>query len=319
MTWPSFLIRRLLQALVVILLITVVVFGLLHSLPGGPARGILGAQATPDQIAAFNAEQGLDQPVPAQYLAYLGDLVTGDLGESYTLNSSVSGLITERLPKTLVITAGSGLLALLVGIPLGMWQAARRNRLADQVITGVSMIAYSTPAFFLGLLLIIAFSLNLPWFPSQAPQGASAGAVLAEPAGLVLPILTGAAAMIAVFSRYMRGATLDNLNQDYVRTARAGGTGGSRLLWGHVLRNSLTPVVAMAGYYVPVAFGGALVVEQLFNYPGMGLLFWSAAQSSDFPVLLGCILVISVATVVGTLLADIAQALIDPRVKVGQS
>ena len=309
------MLRRLAQSLVVILLITIVVFGLLHSLPGGPARGILGARATPEQIAAFNADQGLDRPLPVQYLHYLNRDLHGDFGQSYTLNSSVSTLIDERLPKTLILTAGSAILALLIGLPLGLWQAARRNRPVDYGVTMVSLIAYSTPAFFLGLVLIIAFSQHLPWFPSQAPQGSSVGQVLSEPKGLVLPVLTGAAAMVAVFSRYMRAATLDNLAQDYVRTARAGGSSGAAVLWRHVFRNSLTPVVAMLGYYVPVLFGGALVVEQLFNYPGMGLLFWSAAQSSDFPVLLGCVLVISVATIIGTLLADIAQAVIDPRVR----
>jgi peptide/nickel transport system permease protein len=143
--------------------------------------------------------------------------------------------------------------------------------------------------------------------------------VFADPAALVLPVVTGAASMVAVFSRYMRAATLENLSEDYVRTARAGGSRQAAILFRHVFRNSLTPVIAMLGYYVPVLFGGALVVEQLFNYPGMGLLFWSAAQSSDYPVLLGCVLVISVATVVGTLLADVVQRIVDPRVKAGRT
>jgi peptide/nickel transport system permease protein len=173
--------------------------------------------------------------------------------------------------------------------------------------------------YFLGLVLVLVFTQLLPWFPSQAPQGDTLGQVLSQPNALVLPVVAGAASMVAVFSRYMRAATLENLSEDYVRTARAGGSRPRAILWRHVFRNSLTPVVAMLGYYVPVLFGGALVVEQLFNYPGMGLLFWSAAQSSDYPVLLGCVLVISVATVVGTLLADIVQRIVDPRVKAGRS
>ncbi|WP_405507894.1 ABC transporter permease [Streptomyces purpurascens] len=313
-----YLTRRVLQALVVILLVTVVVFCLLHALPGGPARGILGPQATAQQIAAFNHEQGLDRPLPVQYVHYLGTLLHGDLGTSYTLNEAVSRLITQRLPKTLVLTVLSALVGLLLAVPLGMWQAVRRNRPVDYVVTTLSFVAYSTPVYFLGLLLILLFTQVLNWFPSQAPQGDTLGQVFADPVGLVLPVATGAASMVAVFSRYMRASTLENLSEDYVRTARAGGSGPYAILFRHVFRNSLTPVIAMLGYYVPVLFGGALVVEQLFNYPGMGLLFWSAAQASDYPVLLGCVLVISVATVVGTLLADVVQRVVDPRVKEGR-
>jgi peptide/nickel transport system permease protein len=314
-----YLTRRVLQAVVVILLVTVVVFCLLHALPGGPARGILGPHATAQQIAQFDHAQGLDRPLPVQYVYYLRTLLHGDLGTSYTLNEAVSRLIVQRLPKTLVLTVLSALVGLALAIPLGMWQAVRRNRPADYVITTLSFVAYSTPVYFLGLMLVLVFTQLLPWFPSQAPQGDTLGEVLAEPNALVLPVVAGATSMVAVFSRYMRAATLENLSEDYVRTARAGGSRQRAILWRHVLRNSLTPVVAMLGYYVPVLFGGALVVEQLFNYPGMGLLFWSAAQSSDYPVLLGCVLVISVATVTGTLLADILQRIIDPRVKAGQS
>ncbi|MFM9442388.1 ABC transporter permease [Streptomyces acidiscabies] len=310
-----YLTRRLLQALAVILVVTVVVFGLLHALPGGPARGILGPQATAQQIAAFDHEQGLDRSLPVQYAYYLRDLLRGDLGTSYTLNEAVSALIGQRLPKTLVLTGLSALAGLLFAIPLGMWQAVRRNKPADYVITTLSFVAYSTPVYFLGLMLVLLFTQTLRWFPSQAPQGDTLAQVVGDPSALVLPVVTGAASMVAVFSRYLRAATLENLSEDYVRTARAGGARPYAILFRHVLRNSLTPVIAMLGYYVPVLFGGALVVEQLFNYPGMGLLFWSAAQSSDYPVLLGCVLVISVATVTGTLLADVAQRIVDPRVK----
>ncbi|MFJ8751788.1 ABC transporter permease [Streptomyces sp. NPDC102441] len=319
MSTSSYLIRRSLQAVVVIVIVTIVVFGLLHALPGGPARGILGPQATAQQIASFNHEQGLDKPLPVQYFYYLNQLLHGDLGTSYTLNEPVSQLITERLAKTLLLTALSAVAGLVLAIPLGMWQAVRRNKPVDYVITTLSFIAYSTPVYFLGLILVLVFSQAVPWFPSQAPQGDTLAQVFSEPQALVLPVIAGAASMIAVFSRYMRAATLENLSEDYVRTARAGGSRSRSILWRHVFRNSLTPVVAMLGYYVPVLFGGALVVEQLFNYPGMGLLFWTAAQSSDYPVLLGCVLVIAAATVVGTLLADIVQRVIDPRVKAGRA
>jgi peptide/nickel transport system permease protein len=319
MTTFLYLTRRVLQAIVVIFIVTIVVFCLLHALPGGPARGILGPQASAQQLADFNHEQGLDKPLPVQYVYYLGRLLHGDFGTSYTLNEPVSQLIVQRLPKTLVLTVLSAIIGLLLAIPLGMWQAVRRNKPVDYVVTTLSFIAYSTPVYFLGLILVLVFSQILPILPPQAPQGDTLGQVFADPQGLVLPVVAGAASMVAVFSRYMRAATLENLSEDYVRTARAGGSRAGSLLWRHVFRNSLTSVVAMLGYYVPVVFGGSLVVEQLFNYPGMGLLFWSAAQSSDYPVLLGCVLVIAVATVIGTLLADVVQRLIDPRVKEGRA
>ncbi len=309
------MLKRVGQALVVVFFVTVVVFLLLHALPGGPARGVLGIQATPEQIARFNAEQGLNRSLPWQYLNYLGQLLHGDLGQSYVLNSSVSDLLSQRLPKTLALSVLSAVVALLVAIPLGLWQAARRNRPADYVLTALSFVAYATPVFFLGLILIVVFSQQIPLFPSQAPQADSWWGVFADPMGLVLPVVTGALGMIAVFSRYMRSSTLDNLSEDYVRTALAKGTSRKVVLRRHVFRNSLTAVIAMLGYYIPVLFGGALVVEQLFNYPGMGLLFWNAAQTPDFPVLLGCVLVISIATVIGSLLADLAQVLLDPRVR----
>lgn len=315
----TYLAKRLLQALIVVFIVTIIVFCLLHALPGGPARGVLGVQATHQQIAHFNRTHGLDKPLPVQYVIYLGQLLHGDLGTSYTLNQSVSQLVLQRLPKTLVLTIASAILALIIALPVGMWQAIRRNRPGDYIVTILSLVLYSTPVFFFGLILIIVFSQVIPLVPSQAPAGDTLGQVFANPQGLVLPVVTGAVAMLAVFSRYMRSATLENLEEDYVRTARAGGSSLRRILRRHVFRNSLTPVIAMLGYYVPVMFGGALVVEQLFNYPGMGLLFWNAAQSGDFPLLLGCVLIISIATVIGTLIADVVQAAIDPRVKTSRS
>lgn len=152
---------------------------------------------------------------------YLNQLIHGDLGMSYTLNEPVSQLITERLPKTLLLTVLSAVVGLLVAVPLGVWQAVRRNKPVDYVITTLSFIAYSTPVYFLGLILVLVFSQVLPWFPAQAPQGNSVADVLSQPQGLVLPVVAGAATMVAVFSRYMRSATLENLTEDYVRTARA--------------------------------------------------------------------------------------------------
>ncbi|MBB5889265.1 ABC transporter permease [Kutzneria kofuensis] len=311
-----FLARRLLLALLVVFLVTVVTFVILHLLPGGPARGVLGVKATPEQIEAFNRSQGFDQPLPVQYWDYLLRLLHGDLGASYTLNTDVSTLLAERLPKTLVLTATSTILGIVVALPLGVWQATRRGRAFDVVSTGLAFVLYATPVFFLSLILIILFAQVWPVFPAQAAQGDDIASLLSQPASLVLPVVAGAAGTAVAYSRYMRSSTVDNLAEDYVRTARAKGTPERTILWRHVWPNSLTSVVSLIGYSVPVVFGGSLVVESMFNYPGVGLLFWTAARNADFPVLLGVVLVIAVTTVLGSLLADVVQLLIDPRVRV---
>ncbi|RLP76075.1 ABC transporter permease [Mycetocola tolaasinivorans] len=312
----TFLARRIFQSVIVILIVTLIVFSLLHlALPQGPALGVLGMQATQEQIDAFNHKNGFDLPLWQQYLNFLWQLLHGDLGASFTLNKPVSVAIGQRLPKTMALALIGMIVALIVAIPMGIYQATRRGKAGDVALTAWNFVIYSTPSFFLGLILVIVFSQWLRWFPAQAPQGSTVGEVLSNPAGLVLPVLTMALGIIATFSRYMRSATIDNLSEDYVRTARAKGTSVTVVVTRHVVRNSLTPVIAMLGYYLPVMFGGMIVVESLFNYPGMGLLFWSAAQTSDYPVLLGCVLIIAIATVVGSLLADLIQALLDPRTR----
>lgn len=311
----AYLIRRLVQAIVVVLLVSVIVFILLRMLPGGPARAILGQQATQAEITAFNRTQGFDQPVIVQYLHYLGQLLQGHLGYSYQLNENVGTLLVQRLPKTLVLTVLATVVALGVAIPLGVLQAVRRNRPVDYALTAVTFVLYAMPVFFLGLLLIIAFSQNLHWFPPQAPQSDSLLTVLSQPAGLVLPVGSLALVTIAAFSRYARSAVLDNLSEDYVRTARAKGALEGRVLFRHVTRNALVPVVTLLGVYIPYLFSGSLITEAMFNYPGMGLLFWNAAQTRDYPVLLAVALVVSIATVAGSLLVDLMYAFLDPRVR----
>ncbi|MFG2531272.1 ABC transporter permease [Streptomyces sp. NPDC048516] len=310
-----FLAKRLAQALVVLLLVSVIVFVLLHLLPGGPARAILGIQATPESLAHFNHQQGYDRSLPEQYVRYLGRLLTGDLGESYKLNRSVADLLAERLPKTALLAGLAVGLAALPAVPLGILQAVRRGKAADYVLTGAAFLAYATPVFFLGLVLILVFSQQLPLLPAEAPQADTVAGILAEPPALVLPVTTGALGIIAAFSRYMRSAVLDNLGEDYVRTARAKGQSHTRIMVRHVLRNALIPLATLLGLYLPTLFSGTLVIESMFNYPGMGLLFWNAAQSSDFPVLLGVTLVVGVATVLGSLITDIAYAALDPRIR----
>ncbi|WP_040166454.1 ABC transporter permease [Microbacterium gorillae] len=310
----GYILRRLLQAVLVVLVVTIIVFILLHSLPGGPARAILGPRATPGQITQFNHLNGLDRPLVVQYFSSVWGWATGNFGFSYVLNQSVGSLLAERLPKTIILALFSLILTVIVAIPIGVYQAVRRNRTFDYIMTALSFIFYAAPTFFLGLILIEVFSSVLGWFPPEAPQSNGVVPIFQQFPAMVLPIVTLALLSIAGFSRYMRSSVLDNVGQDYVRTARAKGASPSRVLWRHVLRNALIPIVTLLGLSLPALFAGALITESIFNFPGMGLLFWQAAQQSDYPVEIGVVIVTAFATVIGNLLADLSLVAIDPRV-----
>ena len=311
----GFLIRRTGQALIVLFLVTAATLGLVHLFPGGPIHALLGVRATPQQIAYYNQLYGFDQPFWIQYIKWVNQILHGNLGFSVKLNQSVSSLIAQDLPKTIVLVGLGTLVSLIFGIPLGVYQAVRRNSFGDYVLTGVSFLGYATPTFFFGLLLVSWFSVDLKWFPPFAPQGSSAWAILSDPRALVLPVVAYAFLLYALWSRYMRSSVLDNLVQDYVRTARAKGASERRVIWGHVFRNSLVSIVTLLGLSVPTLVAGAIVLEVVFNYPGMGLAFYQAALNVDYQVLLGFTLLATIATVLGNLLADIGYAVLDPRVR----
>ena len=313
----GFIVRRLLQAVVVTFFVTVVVFGLLHMLPGGPVRALLGPRASTAQVAYFNHLYGFDRPVYVQYGKWVWQLLHGNLGYSVKLNQSVAGEIGQRLPKTIVLITLGLAVSLLAGIPLGVYQAARRYTIGDYALTGIAFIGYSAPTFFVGLLVINWFAVDLRVFPPAAPQGDSVGAVLSQPRALVLPVLTYAFLGYALWSRYMRSSVMDNIVQDYVRTARAKGVTERRVLWRHVFRNSLITIVTLLGLYVPALVGGAVIIETVFDYPGMGLAFYNAAQNYDYSSLLGIVIIATVATIIGNLLADVGYAVLDPRVRYG--
>jgi peptide/nickel transport system permease protein len=310
----AFLMRRLAQSVVIVLGVTIIVFVVIHLLPGGP-RALLGPRATPRQVKLFIDQNGYNQPFYVQYVKFVWRLLHGNLGYSYHYNQSVTSLIGEDLPKTAVLIGFAYMVALLVGIPLGLIQAIRRNKPIDYIATAGAFIGYSMPVFWLGFLLILLLSVQFGWFPAEGPQGANVGAVLSDPSGLVLPVATLAIGTIAMFSRYMRSSALENLVQDYVRTARAKGVTESRILRKHLLRNSFLPIITLLGLSLPIVMSGAVVVESVFNYPGMGLLFWNGATTHDYPLLLGFTVVVAVATVLGSLLADLLYAAVDPRVR----
>jgi peptide/nickel transport system permease protein len=288
---------------------------MLHVLPGGTGRAILGKAATPVQVAHFDREMGYDRPIPVQYWTWVTELARGNLGFSYRLNEPVSTALAQALPKTAFLTAVAILIALVIAMPLAVLQAVQRNRVADYVGTALSFIFYATPTFFLGLALVIVLAVDARLLPAEAPQTNSMAGILSNFNAMILPIATLSLGIVSLFSRYLRSSILDNLAEDYVRTAKAKGLPARRILLRHVLRNSLTSAVTLLGLSVPWVLAGSVIVEQVFNYPGMGLLFWNEAQVNDYPIELAIVLLVGFATVLGNLLADIGYAMLDPRVR----
>ena len=311
----GYILRRIGQAVIVLLGVTILVFILQHLLPGSIARAIIGPRASAAQLAAFNREYGLDRALPVQYFSFLNQVVHGNLGYSFKQNTSVDAIVLHDLPNDIVLVGTSLVLALLIAIPLGIAQAVRRNKLTDYTATGVSFLLYSMPAYLLGLLLISVFAVNLRLLPAEAPQEPTITGVLSDPAGLVLPIATLTLVTCALFSRYMRSSAIESLAQDYIRTARAKGLGQFAILSRHLLRNSLIPVVTLVGISLPGILTFGLIVEELFNFPGIGLAYFNAAVNGDYPVVFGVTVLVALATVAGNLFADIAYAILDPRVR----
>jgi len=310
-----YIIRRIAQSVIVLIGVTIIVFIILQLLPGGPARALLGPRATALQVHEFIVQNGYNKPFWIQYGDYIGHLLQGHLGYSIHYNQTVNSLLAQDLPKSVLLVGLSYLVSVVIAIPLGILQAVRRNRPIDYTLTGASFIGYSMPVFWLGILLILIFAVYLHALPPEGPQGTTIQAVLAQPLGLVLPVATLSIVTVAQFSRFMRSAAIDNLVQDYIRTARANGLSTRAVLFRHLLRNSLIPIITLIGLSLPATISGAVITESVFNYPGMGLLLWTAATVRDYPVLLGFTVVVGAATVAGSLLADVLYAVADPRVR----
>ena len=303
----------------VVIGVMILTFILIHMVPGSAARAVLGVKATSARIAIFNAAYGLNRPLYVQFGDYVDQVLHGNLGDSYMTQQPVLTEIIQRLPGDVLLLGVSTVLALLIAIPMGIYQAVRRNRLSDHLLDGVSFTLYSMPDFFFAIMLIAIFSVQLRILPPEAPSAQSLTGMLADPRALVLPILTLTLVSVAGFSRYMRAAAIDVLAQDYLRTARATGASERLVLIRHVLRNSILPIVTLVGLSFPGVVSGAVIAEEVFNFQGMGLLFFQAATEHDFPVLLGCTLIIGVATVVGNLAADFAYGILDPRTRYGSA
>ncbi len=309
-----YLVRRLGQAVVVLLLVSIIVFGLLHALPGGLVRAQLGPKASSYAVHQLTIQEGLTKPLPAQYGVWLSNLLHGNLGFAYKQETPVSTLLAEYFPRTLVLAGGGLLLAVVLAVPIGLLQGGRRNSLLDHGMSGAFLMTYSMPYNLLGVILIVLFGgVVFDLLPAGATAyGQSFGADVRV---LALPVLTLALGSVAYFSRYVRSSVIDNLEEDYVRTARAKGVSRSRILVRHVLRNSLLPFVSAVGLSLPTLVSGTLLVEVLFAYPGMALLFWDAQQNRTYPLLLGIMLIVTAFVVIGNLLADLAYAALDPRIR----
>jgi peptide/nickel transport system permease protein len=303
------------QSVVVLLLVTMIMFIMFHLLPGNPARAELGVKAQPAAVAAFDKLNGFNKPVWYQFWIYLDHLAHGNLGFSYIQNASVAQLFAQRFPKSILLVGLATAVAILIAIPLGIFQAVRRNKPDDYVLTGTSFVLYSFPTFWLGIVLIELFAITFHLLPPTAPEGTSVGSILANWTGLILPVSTLALVSIAAYSRYMRSAMIDSLAQDYIRTAKAKGLSKKAVLFRHAMRNSLIPMVTLIGLSIPGVLSGAVITESVFNYPGVGLLFIQSADSEDFSVLLGLTLVAAVGVIVGNLVADIGYAVLDPRIR----
>ncbi len=313
----GYLIRRILQTIFVTLIVTIITFCLLHAVPGGEVHAVLGIRATPAEIRNLSKAWGFDQPLYVQYGKWLWQLMHLNMGYDIKEAAPVSTLIGAALPRTIVLAAIGTAVGLLIGIPLGIFQAVRRYTVLDHVVTGVGFIGYGSPTFFVGILLVNWFAVELHWFPAFADpdQATSIGGILAQPTALVLPVATYAFVAFALWSRFMRSNVMDNIVQDYVRTARSKGASERRVLWGHVFRNSLISIVTLLGLQLPVIIGGAIFIEYVFNYPGMGLLFFNAAVNTDIQLMLAITVLTTLITILGNLLADIGYAVLDPRVR----
>jgi peptide/nickel transport system permease protein len=311
----GYLARRAAQAVVVVIGVMILTFILIHLVPGSAARAAMGVRANATRIAIFNTAYGLDKPLYVQFGDYVAALFRGNLGVSYTTQQPVANLIAQRLPGDILLVGVSTVLAVAIAIPMGVYQAAKRHRLSDHLLDGVSFTLYTMPDFFVAFILIALFSVQLHIFPPAAPQSSSLAGLLADPRALVLPIATLTLSNLAGYSRYMRAAAIDVLAEDFLRTARAKGLPERLVLARHVLRNSILPIVTLIGLTFPNIVAGAVIAEAVFNYQGMGLLFFQAATSHDYPVLLGTTLIIGAATVVGNLAADVAYGVLDPRTR----
>jgi peptide/nickel transport system permease protein len=311
----AYLIRRLGTSIVVVIGVSIFVFALLHAIYPSPAIDVLGPKASRASVEAWNFSHGFDDPWFVQYLHYMQNLLQGNLGYSYKANQSVAALFGETWARSAYLSGISLLFAVVIAVPLGIYQAVRRNTVGDNVATSLAFVTYAMPVFLLGLILIQVFAISFPVFSFEASQSTSVFAVMGDWYSMTLPIATLTLITVAGFSRYMRSTSIDTLAQDYIKAARAKGLPERLVLFRHLLRNACLPMVTLIGLSIPILLAGNLITETLFNYRGLGLLFYNSLQNVDYNVLLAYTLLGAVLTVAGNLIADIALTVADPRIR----
>jgi peptide/nickel transport system permease protein len=312
MSLTGYVVRRLLQAVPVVLGVTILVFFLIHLIPGDPARTILANHATPQRVALLRHEWGLDRPLPVQYEKFMARLVHGDLGSSLNYGVGAGRLVREQLPVTLWLICFGAVLSVLIAVPLALIAASRRNGVSDQVIRGVPLVGLGFPSFWIGFMLVtvFAFRLGRPFPVSGYGQG-----FFGHLHSMFLPALTVALALCPILIRSLRAALLEVLESDYITTARSKGLSERRVLMHHALRNAAIATVSVLGVNIGFLVGGTLVIEKVFALPGVGQLMINSIFQRDFPVIQAVTLVFALLVVLVYLLTDIAHALLDPRVR----
>ena len=310
----TYVLRRLVQTLPVLFLSSILVFSLVRFIPGDPAMLIAGPDALPEQIAAARARLGLDQPIYVQYGIWLGQVLRGDLGVSILNGYPVFDLIKRKFLATLQLTAGGLLVALCLSLPLGILSAVRRGGWFERLTSFVVALGQAIPTFWLGILLVLVFSLQLKWLPPSGRVEFGQKPVLALRL-MILPSLTLGFYSATVLTRFLKSSMLEVLEMDYVRTARAKGLAESGILARHVLKNALIPVVTILGLQLGAFLGGAVVTESIFDWPGLGRLMLQAIGTRDYPVLQGAVLFVVVTFVCVTLITDLTYGFLDPRIR----
>ncbi len=318
-----YLLRRLVEGIPLLLGITLVVYLVLVSIPGGPLAAYRNnPRVRAEDLARLEKQLGLDRPVHVRYALWLGRFVRGDWGYSYVTRQPVLSMIWERFQNTVYLMGISMLVTLLLALPIGIYSAVRQYSLFDHAMTGLAFMGYSMPVFWLGLLLMLLFSVELRWFPAGGmftvgEELSGWEAFLDRLRYLALPVITLTIVSTGFYARYLRASLLDVIHQDYVRTAWAKGLRGSRVIFRHALRNALIPFVTVVAIHLPQLFTGAVVVETLFAWPGIGRLFWDSALRFDYPVLMGVLAIGALLVWFFNLLADLLYGYLDPRIRYG--
>lgn len=316
----TYILRRIFQSLIVLLIVMLFTFTLPYFQTGGilaPAYAVLGTHANNFTVHIWGAANGMDHSYPVRFWNFIVQtLVHLNLGHSYKQNLSVWNIISLYVPRTIWLALSALIFTILIGIPLGIYQASRRNTTVDYTVTGVAFVLYAMPLFLLCLLVLQFFSFSWPHLPSSPPSGVAPWAIFTNPVGFILPVACLTMVSVATLSRFMRGTVLEVLVQDYIRTARAKGCSSRRVLFRHAMRNALGPIVTILGLSIPGLLGGALIVESVFNYSGLGIQTVNAASTFDIPVVLGITLLATVLTLAGNLFADIMLGVVNPRIRI---